>query len=106
MLSDDGLVIYAPDIMPLSWLAHYQIASQLLRLRWLTRPGRWQPGDTARSFLGRHNNEAQLFYFHFYQSENEFQKEVHAAHLEKVFILDGTWCLRTSKFLKSQTMSF
>ncbi len=71
----DSLLISIPDIRKLNPRHHQYWASQVLRLRHLA-DGNWEPGDTARSFLGNHNDDAQMIYYHYYPSHAAFSGEM------------------------------
>ncbi|RME17953.1 MAG: hypothetical protein D6797_01380 [Bdellovibrio sp.] len=92
-LKKEGYLIYAPDIFPFKRMSLYQWASFLLKWRWKLNGLEWEKGDTARSFLGPHNIEKKLFYFHFYQDKDSFLKEVDHAGLEVKEIIEDHWIL-------------
>mgnify|MGYP003862771077 CR=1 FL=1 len=52
--------------------------SQILRFRWRGQ-NIWSPGDTVSSFLGNHNTDAGLLYYHFYPSFDHFERELRLA---------------------------
>ena len=95
-LNPGGLLLYGPDILDLRHSPAKLAASQILRLKWFGRRA-WQAGDTVRSFLGRHNNTSDLFYFHYYQSEREFLEQARAAGLELEREFDGYYLMRVGR---------
>ena len=91
LVKNDGAVFTSPEIRPLEFKSPFFWASQILRWR-LGR--QWEKGDSARSFIGRHNKDEKLVFYHFYPSEEQFLLEVRAAGLTPAFHAEGSYILR------------
>ncbi|OQW52859.1 MAG: hypothetical protein A4S09_08420 [Proteobacteria bacterium SG_bin7] len=72
---ENSLLITLPIISELKPNSLMYYASLVLRFRHLA-DGNWQPGDTATSFLGRHNDSKKILYYHYYPTLRDFTKEM------------------------------
>ncbi len=78
-LLPEGVIITSPEFLKRPWSRNFYFwASLLLRVRWW-RQKSWVFGDSARSFLGRHNPTDEMIYFHFYTEEASFVHEMSRA---------------------------
>jgi SAM-dependent methyltransferase len=80
-LRDGSTLCFFPDIYPFTGFDRYRLGSAALRLRAALRLGRWEPGDTVRSYLGEHNRTPSLVYYHYYRDVAEVEGELSAAGL-------------------------
>jgi len=81
-------LLHFPAILQLNWRHHYFWSSQAMRVRWHKS---WEKGDSARSFLGRHNNTSDMVYFHFYQNPQEVSSELIEAGWAPERLSADTW---------------
>ena len=68
-----------PDVSPFPRFSKQSLGSALLKVKWRKIPGAWSKGDTLRAFWGHHNPNNALYYFHFYQSDEEVVSETQLA---------------------------
>lgn len=73
---ENSRLVTFPIISELKPNSRMYWASLALRLRHLT-DGNWQPGDTARSFLGNHSDSKKILYYHFYPTPKDFTDEMY-----------------------------
>ncbi len=76
--NSDGILVSHPEIKKLVTTQTHFWASQILRARSFFSQ-RWQPGDTVRSFLGNHNADSKVLFYHYYPSVRDFHSEMKAA---------------------------
>lgn len=75
-LGNPNCVLFClPEIRELTPLDTHFWGSQLLRFRWRGK-NLWSPGDTISSFLGNHNKDSGLLYYHYYPSYRDFESEL------------------------------
>lgn len=72
---DKTLLISIPEIHKMNRRSHFYFASLVMRIRHFA-DGNWQPGDTARSFLGNHNDDGEVLYYHYYPDYPSFASEM------------------------------
>lgn len=92
----DSRLVIVPHIRPLRPRDPVWAMSLLLRARWGIR-GEWEPGDSARSYLGNHTESERLVFFHYYPSAEAFQDELRAGGFIGSPVADssfGSWLAR------------
>lgn len=96
LIRGDGALYLSPEIRSLPISSIYFWASVSLRLRWLhrQRSPRWEPGDSARTFFGGHNQDFRPVFYHFYPDFHDFAHEVEEAGLKIVAHHQGGFLLR------------
>lgn len=72
----NSLLITLPIICELKPKDRMYWASLALRCRHIA-DGNWQPGDSAKSFLGAHNKSQKIHYYHYYPTHKDFTDEMH-----------------------------
>ncbi|MCJ8277406.1 MAG: class I SAM-dependent methyltransferase [Bdellovibrionales bacterium] len=73
LLDASGRIAMEVDVFQYRGLHRFNIASRLLRWK---LGSRWEKGDTVRSFYGKHNDQEQPLFYHFYQNSSEVHKEM------------------------------
>ena len=94
LLAPGGLLMTAPMIRPPNWRHPHFWGSLLLRMRWLGT-GRWEPGDTVRSFFGHHARSERPLYFHHHPHSKAVRDELADAGFDVVHEFDRCyWVFR------------
>jgi SAM-dependent methyltransferase len=96
LITDRGGIYVGPEIQRVSLVSPYFWASQVLRLRWRLKQEKWEPGDSARAFFGKHNRDLGLVFYHFYPSLIQFKDEISNAGLDIVSHHEGGYLLRAT----------
>lgn len=83
--TNHGRVVLGPEVRALQLNSAYFLASMILRVRFFLRREKWEAGDTARGFFGAPDidpsADAEMTFYHFYPSLEDFQSEINEAGL-------------------------
>jgi ubiquinone/menaquinone biosynthesis C-methylase UbiE len=77
-------LLYYAEVIPLRWTHRHFWGAFLFRLRLLFSSYSWEPGDVVKSYLGYHNTDSRLLYYHFYPSQQTVLNELKLAGWKSV----------------------
>lgn len=90
-LTKDGVLCGFSNIMQLKRTHHFYWVSQMIRLKTKLTGETWEPGDSARSYLGHHSKINFPIFYHFDQSQEHIIQELRDANLSAKFVFSNFW---------------
>jgi 2-polyprenyl-3-methyl-5-hydroxy-6-metoxy-1,4-benzoquinol methylase len=94
LTKESGALYVGPEIQAIKRTSAYFWASQILRVRARLQGFKWQQGDSARAFFGKHNQDLRLVFYHFYPTFQSFESEINEAGVKVISHHEGGYLLR------------